>query len=76
MWILPEMDLFASDPILKRCGGRPPGNIPKLCNIDFCINEYLHMAVAFHVRYTHSLHKLDPNFSSIATQKKETSAYL
>ena len=30
MWVLPEMDIFASNPVLKRYRGFPPGNSPEL----------------------------------------------
>ena len=76
MWILPKMDLFARNPVLKFYRGRPPGNIPEICNRDSCLNKDLHKAVDFYVRYTHLLHKLDPKKFSIATPKKRTSAYL
>ena len=76
MWNLPEIDLFATNPVLKRYRGRPPGNIPELCNSDSCSNEDLHKSVDYHVRYTHSLHKLDPKTCSIATPKKGTPSYL
>ena len=76
MWILTDMDIFDSNPVLKSYRGRPPGNIPELCNIDSYINEYFHKSVEFHVWYTNSLHKLDPKIFSIAMPKKETSAYL
>ena len=36
MWILPEMDIFTSNPVLKRYRSCPPGNIPELCNLDYC----------------------------------------
>ena len=36
MWILPKMDIFASNPILKCYIGRTFGNSPELCNIDSC----------------------------------------
>ena len=48
----------------------------ELCNIDYYLNKDLHKAVDFHVRYTHSLHKLNPKKFSIATSRKVTSAYL
>ena len=48
----------------------------ELCNIDYYLNKDLHKAVDFHVRYTHSLHKLYPKKFSIDTPKKVTSAYL
>ena len=70
------MDIFTSDPLLKRYIGLPHGNIPELCNLDFCIKKDSHKAVDFHVRYTHSLHKSDPKKFSIDTPKKGTSAYL
>ena len=76
MWILPEMNLFASNPVLKRYRIRPPGNSPELFNLDSFLNKCLHKAVYFRVRYTHSLHKLDPKNISIETPKKGTSAYL
>ena len=75
MWIFPEIDLFASNPVLKRYRGRPPGNSPELCNLDSCLNKYLHKAVECHVRYTNLLHKLDTKKFSIATLEKGTSAY-
>ena len=68
--ILPEMYLFSRDLLLKHYRGRPPENIPELCNIDSCLKEYFYKAVDCHVRYTHSLHKFDPEFFSIATPKK------
>ena len=49
MWIQTEMDIFASDPILKSYIGRPSGNSTELCNLDYCLNKYLHKAVEFHV---------------------------
>ena len=52
MWILPEMDIFASKPILKRYRSCPPENIPELCNLDYCLDKYLNKAVDCHVRYT------------------------
>ena len=70
------MDLFASDSILKRYRVRSHGNIPELFNIDFCLNKDFHKAVDCHVRYTHSLHKLDSKRFSIETPNKVTSAYL
>ena len=76
MWILPEIDLFASNPVLKCYRGRPPENSPELCNIDSCLNEYFHKAVDCNVWYKNPLHQLYPNFFSIATTKKRTSAYL
>ena len=76
MWILPEIDIFASDPVLKRYRGRPPGNSPELCNIDSCIKKKLQREVDFHVRYTHSFHKLYLKKFSIETPKKRTSKYL
>ena len=69
------MDLFAINPVLKCYRGRPPGDSPKLCNLDSCINGYLHKAVDFRVRYTHSFHKLDPKRFSITTPKKGILAY-
>ena len=54
MCILPEMNIFASNPVLKRYISFPPVNIPELCNIDYCLNKYLHKVVDCHVRYTHS----------------------
>ena len=76
MWILPEIDIFASDPVLKRYRGSPPYNGPEHCNIDSFLNKYLHKAVDCHVWYTNPLHKLDPKKFSIATPKKGTSAYI
>ena len=76
MWILSEIDLFSSNPILKRYRSCPPGNSPELCNIDSCLNGDLHKAVDFHVMYTHSLHKLDKKMFSNATPTKGTSSYL
>ena len=76
MWILPEMDIFTSDPLLKLYIGLPHGNILELCNLDSCIKKESHKAVDFHVRYTQSLHKLYPKKFSIDTPKKATSAYL
>ena len=70
------MNLFIGNPFLKRYRARPPGNIPELCNIDSYLNKDLHKAVDFHVRYTHSLHTLDPKKFSNATLKKRTSSYL
>ena len=35
MWILPEIDIFTSNPVLKRYRSCPPGNIPELCNLDY-----------------------------------------
>ena len=74
MWILPEMGLFSSNPILKHYRSHPPGNSPELYNIDSCLNEDLHKAVDFCVRYTHSLHKLDPKTFSIENKIKGKSA--
>ena len=74
MWILPEMDLFASNPVLKRNRGRPPGNSPELCNIDSCLNKDVRKSVDFNVRYKNLLHKLDPKKFIIAMPKKGTSA--
>ena len=54
MWILPEMDIFTINPVLKLYRSCPPGNIPEICNLDYCINKDLQKAVDFHVRYTHS----------------------
>ena len=54
------MDIFASNTIHKGYRIRPPGNIPELCNLDSFLNKDLYKAVDFHVRYKHSLHKLDP----------------
>ena len=76
MCILPEMDIFSRDPILKGCRGCPPGNIPELYNLDSCPNQYFHKVVCCHVRYTHSLHKFYLKRFSIATPKKGTSTYL
>ena len=76
MQILPEMYLFSSDPFLKCCRGRPPGNIPELCNLDSCLNEYFHKAVDFCASYTHSLNNLDPKKFSTAIPNKWTSYYL
>ena len=76
MWILPEMDIFTTNPVLKRYRSCPPGNSPELCNLDSFLNKYLHKAVDFHVRYTYSLHKIDLKKFSIYTPKKVTSAYL
>ena len=70
------MDLFASDPILKRYRGCLPGNSLELCNIDPFLNEYLHKAVDCPVWYTNSLHKLDPKKFSTATPQKGKPAYL
>ena len=70
------MDLFASIPVVKRYRGRPPGNSPELYYLDSCLNKDFHKAVDCHVRYTHSLHKLDSKRFSIETPKKVTSAYL
>ena len=76
MWILPKMDIFASNPVLKRYRGHTPGNSPEICNLYAYLNEYLHKTVNCHVRYTHSLHKLYPKKISITTPKKGKSAYL
>ena len=76
MWILPEIYLFATNPVLKRYRGRPPRNNPELFNIDSCLNEYFHKAVDFNVMYTHSLHKLDLKFFIISTPRKGTSSCL
>ena len=76
MWILPEMDIFASDTDLKLYRGHTPGNSPEIFNLDSCMNKYFHKAVDCHVRYKDSLHKLDPKKFNIATPKKETSAHL
>ena len=54
MWILPEMDIFTSNPVLKCYRSCPPGNIPELFNLDYCLNRVLHKAVYCRVRYTHS----------------------
>ena len=54
MWILPEMDIFTSNPVLKRYRSCTPGNAPELCNLDYCLNKDLYEAVDCHVRYTHS----------------------
>ena len=54
MLILTEMNLFASDPVLKFYRGCPPENIPKLFHLDYFLNKYLYKAVDFYVRYTHS----------------------
>ena len=45
MWILPEMDTFTSNPVLKSYKSFPPGNISELCNLDYCLNKYLHKVV-------------------------------
>ena len=76
MWIWPKIDLFASNPLIKRYIGRPSWNILELCNIDFCLNKDLHKAVYCHVSYTHSLHKLYLEKFSIAMSKKGTPDYL
>ena len=76
MWILPEMDIFASNPVPKCYRVRPPGNSQELCNLDSCRNKYLHKEVVCHVWYTNPLHKLYPKIFSIATLKKGTLAYL
>ena len=70
------MDLFASNPVLKRYRVHPPGNSPELCNLDYFLNKDLHKAVYFSVSYAHSLHKFDPNRFRIAMPKKGTAAYL
>ena len=70
------MDLFVSNPVLKRYRRCPPGNIPKLCNIDSYLYKDLHNAVDCNVRYTHSFHKLDPKKLSTATPRKGKPAYL
>ena len=54
MWILPEMDIFTSNPVFKSYRSCSPGNIPELFNLDYCLNKDLHKAVDCHVRYTHS----------------------
>ena len=71
MWILTEIDLFASDPGLKCYICRPPGNSPELFNIYSCPNKYFHKAVDYHVRYTHSLHKFYPKNLVLQLQRKE-----
>ena len=71
MWILPEMDIFTIKTVLKRYRGRPPGNIRELFYLDSCLNKDLHKLVDYHVRYTHSLLKLDPKKFSIATRRME-----
>ena len=50
MWILPEIDIFNRDPVLKHYRGCPPGNSPELCNIDSCLNKDFQKAVDWHVR--------------------------
>ena len=70
MWILPEIYLFATNPVLKRYRGRPPRNNPELFNIDSCLNEYFHKAVDFCASYTHSLNNLDPKKFSTAIPNK------
>ena len=76
MWILPEIHIFTSDPVLKCYIGRLSRNSLELCNLDSCLNKYLHKSVDCHVWYKKSLHKLDPKKFSIETPKKGTSAYL
>ena len=76
MWILPEMDLFASNPVLKCYRSLLPGNSPELFNLDYFLNKYLHKAVDCNFMCTHTLHKSYPKKFSIATTKKGTSAYL
>ena len=76
MWILPEMDIFSRNHFFKLYRGCQPDNIPELCKLYSCLNRDLQKAVDFHVRYTHSLHKLDPKRFSITTPKKGTLAYL
>ena len=70
------MDIFTREPVLKCYKIHPPGNIPELCDIDYCPNKYLHKAVDCHVRYTHSFHKLDPKKLSTPTPRKGKPAYL
>ena len=41
MWIWPEMDIFTSNPVLKSYRSCPHGNIPKLCNLDYCLKIYI-----------------------------------
>ena len=53
MWILPEMDLFSRNPVLKRYISCPPENVPELFDLDSSLNEDLHKAVGCHVSYTH-----------------------
>ena len=76
MWILPEINLFTSNPVLKRYRGRPPGNILELYNLGSCLNTDLQKAVDCHVRYTHSLHTIYSKQFSITTPKKVTPYYL
>ena len=54
MCILTGMNLYTSYPGLKRYRSRTDGISPEHCNIDLCLNEDLHKAVDFHVRYTRS----------------------
>ena len=75
MWVLPEMDLFASIPDLKDYRGNPLGNSPELFNFDYYPKTDFHKALCYHVRYTHSLHKFDSKRFSTSTPKKGTSAY-
>ena len=75
MWILPEMYLFAMDPVLKYYRGCPSGIILENCNIDSCLSKYLHKALDCCVRYTHLLHKLDRERFGIEILQKITSAY-
>ena len=70
------MDILTSNPVLKLYRGCPHRNSLELCNLDSCINKDLHKAVDDHVRYTHSLHKLDLKKFIIEMSKKRTIAYL
>ena len=76
MIILPQIYLLASKPALNRYRNCPHGNIPELFNLGSFLDIFFHKAVNCHVRYTHSLHTLDPKQFSIATPKKEIPAYL
>ena len=72
MWILPEMNLFANNPIIKRYRSRTPVNSPELYNINSFLKKYLHKAVDCHVRFKNSLYKLYPEKFIIETPKKGT----
>ena len=71
MWILPEMEIFASNPDLKDYRGHPLGNIPELFKPDSCLKTCFYKALGYHVRYTHSLIKFDLIFSVFQRQQKE-----
>ena len=75
MWMLPVGNLFYGDKVLKNYRHRPVGNSPELCNLDFNLNQEVHLAATNHINTIMELKREDLQKSLMATVKAGIKAY-